>query len=53
MKRPKHLPAVERYSRISTSSVGVAGVRPSMIAGKTVGRQPTPACRMLSEYRCR
>lgn len=53
MKQPKHLPAVERHGRISAASVGMTGVRPAMIAGKTVGKQPSPACRLLSEYRCR
>jgi hypothetical protein len=53
MKRPKQAPAVERYSRISASSVVVAGIRPSTIAGKTVGKQPSPACRLLGEYHCK
>ena len=53
MKQPKHLPAVERHGRISASSVALAGIRPSMIAGKTVGKQPTPACRLFGEYRCK
>jgi hypothetical protein len=24
-----------------------------MIAGKTVGKQPSPACRLLGEYHCK
>jgi hypothetical protein len=53
MKQPKHLPAVERHGRISAVPGGMTGVGPSMIAGKTVGKQPSPACRLLSEYRCK
>ncbi|MCP3417936.1 hypothetical protein NLM16_27900 [Bradyrhizobium brasilense] len=52
MKQPKPLPAVERHCRISAASVGQTGVCPSMIATKTVGKQPSPVCRLLSEYRC-
>jgi len=53
MKQPKHLPTVERHGRISASSVGMAGICPSAIAAKTVGRQPSPACRLIGEYRCK
>lgn len=53
MKRPKQLPAVERNARISAASHAMAGVSASMIAKKTIGRQPSPACRLLSEHRCK
>jgi hypothetical protein len=50
MKCPKQLPAVERPARSSTSFIAAtAGVRPSTL----IGKQPSPACRLLSEYGCK
>lgn len=50
MKRPKQLPFVERKGLRSTSAVsGKAGVQPASL----VGKGPSPACRLLSEYGCR
>jgi hypothetical protein len=48
MKRPKQLPAVERNSTRSASSVAAAGVR----AATLVGNPPSPACRALYGYGC-
>lgn len=48
MKRPKQLPAIDRKSANAASAAAAAGVRPS----KLVGRQPSPACRLLADYRC-
>jgi hypothetical protein len=49
MKRPKQLPSVDRKgSGAASSTSGKGGVYPATL----VGQQPTPACRLLSEYGC-
>ena len=48
MKRPKQLPAVERKPTSATWTIAVAGVRPSTL----VGKRPSPACKLLADYRC-